>query len=58
MSLAANVPLDGTGRSWWLDDALRGHAPRPALEGRERADVCIVGGGDGLWTPLRIKELE
>jgi glycine/D-amino acid oxidase-like deaminating enzyme len=54
-----NVPLDGRGRSWWLDDALRGDRPRPALEGRERADVCIVGGGyTGLWTALRLKELE
>jgi D-3-phosphoglycerate dehydrogenase len=59
MSLAMNVPLDGTGRSWWLDDALRGDTPRPALEGHERADVCIVGGGyTGLWTALRLKELE
>jgi len=44
-------------RSWWLEDALEGESPRPALAGEERADICIVGGGyTGLWTALRIKE--
>jgi glycine/D-amino acid oxidase-like deaminating enzyme len=38
---------------------MRGATPYPQLEGEERADVCIVGGGfTGLWTALRIKELE
>jgi FAD dependent oxidoreductase len=52
--------LQGTGQSWWLDDAMSADGrPRPALEGRERADVCVVGGGyTGLWTALRIKELD
>ena len=32
-------------------------APGPALDGDQRAEVCIVGGGyTGLWTALRIKE--
>ena len=48
-------------RSLWLQEAL--HA-EDGLESQElleamRADVCIVGGGyTGLWTALRIKELE
>src|SRR5712691_9642506 len=48
-------------RSLWLDEALAGPGEEdaPALEGDERADVCIVGGGyTGLWTALRLKELE
>src|SRR5947199_1049617 len=46
-------------RSLWLEEAL-GQAPdAPRLEGDERADVCIVGGGfTGLWTALRLKELD
>jgi putative aminophosphonate oxidoreductase len=48
-------------RSLWLQDALAAEtaAPCPALQGSQSADVCIVGGGyTGLWTALRIKELE
>jgi putative aminophosphonate oxidoreductase len=48
-------------RSLWLEEALArpGEAEAPPLEGSERADVCIVGGGyTGLWTALRLKELE
>ena len=34
-------------------------APIEPLAGAHRADVCIVGGGyTGLWTALRIKELD
>jgi putative aminophosphonate oxidoreductase len=48
------------GRSFWLDEAFvvdRGEAP--PLSGETRADVCIVGGGyTGLWTALRLKELD
>src|SRR5215471_10202940 len=47
-------------RSHWLDEALAAEgeeAAAPRLEGDERADVCIVGGGyTGLWTALRLKE--
>jgi len=33
--------------------------PLPALEGSHHAEICIVGGGfTGLWTALRIKQLE
>jgi putative aminophosphonate oxidoreductase len=55
-----NAQLDGTGQSWWLVDAMNGDGrPRRALAGSERADVCVVGGGyTGLWTALRIKELD
>lgn len=46
-------------RSFWLQE-VAGDAPdAPALEGDARADVAILGGGYvGLWTALRIKELE
>jgi glycine/D-amino acid oxidase-like deaminating enzyme len=48
-------------RSLWLQEALArpGEKDAPALQGEARADVCIVGGGyTGLWTALRLKELE
>lgn len=46
-------------RSLWLDEALDGVADAPPLEGKVRADVCICGGGySGLWTAIRLKELE
>lgn len=44
-------------RSFWLQDIGADAATAP-LEGTERADVAIVGGGyTGLWTALRIREL-
>ncbi|MBZ9719656.1 FAD-binding oxidoreductase [Mesorhizobium sp. AD1-1] len=44
-------------RSFWLQDVSAGAATEP-LQGNERADVLIVGGGyTGLWTALRIREL-
>jgi len=48
-------------RSLWLNEALaiEGQEESPRLEGDERADVCIVGGGyTGLWTAIRLKEIE
>jgi putative aminophosphonate oxidoreductase len=46
-------------RSLWLEEALEGAEDAPRLEGEERADVCIVGGGyTGLWTALALKEHE
>ncbi len=46
-------------RSLWLEEALAGEEDAPRLEGELRADVCIVGGGyTGLWTALRLKELD
>jgi len=46
-------------RSLWLEEALAGEEESPRLEGTERADVCVVGGGyTGLWTALRLKELD
>jgi putative aminophosphonate oxidoreductase len=45
-------------RSWWLREARPDERVMP-LKGSRRADVCIVGGGfTGLWTALRVKELE
>jgi putative aminophosphonate oxidoreductase len=44
-------------RSLWLREALDDAPPAAPLEGRQRADVAIIGGGFvGLWTALRIKE--
>jgi putative aminophosphonate oxidoreductase len=45
-------------RSLWLEEALAGEdAESPRLEGQERAEVCVVGGGyTGLWTALRLRE--
>lgn len=48
-------------RSLWLREALAAEDPAETSELLEsiRADVCIVGGGyTGLWTALRVSELE
>ncbi len=47
-------------RSWWLRQALiDGSPPTPPLTAELDADVCIIGAGyTGLWTALRIRELE
>ncbi|HYY34429.1 MAG TPA: FAD-binding oxidoreductase [Gaiellaceae bacterium] len=48
-------------RSLWLQEALAQEQAEvaPELTGRVEADFCIVGGGyTGLWTALRLKELE
>ena len=43
-------------RCFWLDQEER-PAALPALEGREEADLAIVGGGfAGLWSALHAKE--
>lgn len=44
--------------SLWLEEAAAlGEPDAPRLEGDEKADVCIVGGGyTGLWTAIRLKE--
>ncbi len=43
-------------RSLWLAPILEREPPLPALQGSERADVAIVGGGFvGLWTALELK---
>ena len=44
---------------WWADEAnTDGTNPlAPPLQGDERADVCIVGGGlTGLWTAIALRE--
>lgn len=63
-------PLNGVRpggrRSFWLREALVAEPPALAADvaaspfaGRGRADVAILGGGyTGLWTALRIRELE
>jgi glycine/D-amino acid oxidase-like deaminating enzyme len=56
----------GERRSFWLREALADEPPSltadvaaPPFAGRARADVAILGGGyTGLWTALRIRELE
>lgn len=47
-------------RSLWLEEALANEkVHEETLRDRTRADVCIVGGGyTGLWTAIRLKELE
>lgn len=50
----------GKHRSFWLKETLR-NTPNaaPSLDGDTKADVAIIGGGYvGLWTAIRIKELE
>ena len=45
------------GRCLWLRQAIApGEEDAPPLEGAQRADVAIVGGGyAGLWTALELK---
>jgi putative aminophosphonate oxidoreductase len=46
-------------RSLWLEEALDPADAVTRLEGDERADVCVVGGGfTGLWTAIRLKEAD
>ncbi len=46
-------------RSLWLSNVLGNEPDAPPLVGNARADVAIIGGGYvGLWTALRIKQLE
>lgn len=49
-------------RSLWLQEALAQEPDAERVEpltGSHRTDVCIIGGGyTGLWTALRIKELD
>ena len=45
---------DSSERTWYEATASRG-PPRPKLEGRQEADVCIIGGGlAGLTTALEL----
>ena len=48
-------------RSLWLQEALAAESGVVSAEltGSIQADVCVVGGGyTGLWTALRVRELE
>ena len=49
-------------RALWIEEALAAEPDAERVEplaGAHRADVCVVGGGyTGLWTALRLKELE
>lgn len=44
-------------RPFWLEQALFNDGDlAPALQGPQRADVCVVGGGfTGLWTAIQTK---
>jgi glycine/D-amino acid oxidase-like deaminating enzyme len=47
-----------TARGWWLEQA-GAVEPAPPLDGDERADVVVVGGGyTGMWTAWHLKRLE
>ena len=49
------MTTNGSVSFWW--EAIGRPAPRPALPGALRADVCIVGGGyTGLWTAYYLKK--
>lgn len=45
-------------RPFWIEQALfKDGELAPALQGAQRADVCIVGGGfTGLWTAIQAKQ--
>jgi putative aminophosphonate oxidoreductase len=44
-------------RSLWLEQAHAGSTEGPPLQGADRADVAVVGGGFlGLWTAILLKE--
>jgi putative aminophosphonate oxidoreductase len=47
-----------TTRPFWLEQALFADGDlAPALQGEQRADICIVGGGyTGLWTAIQTKQ--
>ncbi len=45
--------------SFWFEQLGGLPEPRPALEGRVEADVCIVGGGyTGLWTAYELRRAD
>jgi glycine/D-amino acid oxidase-like deaminating enzyme len=65
--MLGDIRPSGTRRSWWLREALAAEtaaAPylataAPPLRGSTTADVVVVGGGyTGLWSALRVTELE
>jgi len=65
--MLGGVKPSGARRSWWLREALTAEAAAsphlaaaaPPLRGSMSADVVIIGGGyTGMWTALRISELE
>jgi glycine/D-amino acid oxidase-like deaminating enzyme len=53
-------PTRTEGRCVWLREAIAaGEVDAPTLQGEQRADVCIVGGGlAGLWAAIEIKNRE
>ncbi|TPE53678.1 NAD(P)/FAD-dependent oxidoreductase [Amaricoccus solimangrovi] len=54
--LTANDAPGAYPASWYAETAI-GAAPRPALRGAERADVCVIGGGyAGLSAALHLRE--
>ncbi len=67
--MLGGVRPSGARRSWWLRSALAAEAATtpeiispsaaPPLRGTITADVVVIGGGyTGLWTALRVTELE
>ena len=67
--MLGGIRPSGLRRSWWLREALAAEAATaphlaadraaPPLRGTTTADVVILGGGyTGLWTALRLTELD
>jgi len=60
MSVEASLPVPGTRRSWWLQEALasEGSATEaPPLAGDVSADVAVIGGGyTGMWAAYFLTE--
>ena len=53
------MPAPEKHRSFWLQECAGDAPDQPPLQGSDKTDVAILGGGYvGLWTALRIKELQ
>ena len=53
------MPAPAKHRSFWLQECAGDAPDQPPLQGSDKTDVAILGGGYvGLWTALRIKELQ
>src|ERR1700690_2895947 len=58
LPVEAPVRTRTSGRCIWLREAISpDEQDCPALEGKQKADICIVGGGyAGMWTAIELKQ--